>query len=492
MAQMKLPPGAELVEDKLPPGAEDADKLPGEKELLSRPDLASPPAVQPPPVQRGQMDQSMTAHAMSPTESVSHPGEGNFVAEHPEQGDTLRTGAAIGAFGPLPVAGGYLGSMLGGYGGRKLGEAAGMSPENVGRMETGGNVVGGMVGGMGGGAVQSGMGKIGSAMMQNPGRVAQTAVRGALDQPIINHFTKAWEESGPPEVGAQSPIVVRPGPDVGFKEAMPKVGAKSARVVGPGFGSADATVGAVKKLPVHPGIEPISPAAPPAAPAPLPETMIAPVPRSPIPGVPPGSMQSVPRPDLPGHVLSGQPGAAEAFQAIGGKPIFLTPGAQFEMAQPGVASGRPPVQHMPTLSSYGQSVYPAGYAPEVPMANSAPVPQITGPEMMNRLNAYGAGPAHPSAAPMIRNVMVPLEGESGMPKFNERGQRLGIEPINAPEGSAQEVNKADHPDYNEKGQKLGTPPQEDEDVGAKVRRENPEPTRAEVEEGERKKKSGSK
>ena len=59
---------------------------------------------------------------------------------------------------------------------------------------------------------------------------------------------------------------------------------------------------------------------------------------------------------------------------------------------------------------------------------------------------------------------------AGAPDVNEKGQKLGIKPIEGL-GQAPVVDKTG-PDYNEKGQRLGVPP-EVEDVGAKVRAEAP-------------------
>lgn len=64
-----------------------------------------------------------------------------------------------------------------------------------------------------------------------------------------------------------------------------------------------------------PNARPTSEAAPP-------EVIVADVPRAAQPGVPPGSMMSTPREQLPGLILEGRAGAAEAHQASGGRVLF--------------------------------------------------------------------------------------------------------------------------------------------------------------------------
>lgn len=58
-------------------------------------DKVPPPAAGP----HVDMEPSYTGMAMNPTQSVAGPGEGNFVAENPDEQGTLATAATIGAGG---------------------------------------------------------------------------------------------------------------------------------------------------------------------------------------------------------------------------------------------------------------------------------------------------------------------------------------------------------------------------------------------------------
>lgn len=60
---------------------------------------------------------------------------------------------------------------------------------------------------------------------------------------------------------------------------------------------------------------------------------------------------------------------------------------------------------------------------------------------------------------------------ASVPEVNDKGQKLGIKPIEDVQGQAPFVDKTGHPDYNDKGQMLGIPP-EVEDVGQRVRAQN--------------------